>query len=209
MSFEDLLGSLDDDDDDEGAPFGRNFSLATKDAHLLDRGVPIPWLCQAFNLTRHKVETLLRGAPVLRHGGRGARIYDLSVAASYLVKPRVNMREYLKGLNPRELPEHLRSEFWASRLKEQKARANAKELWRTEDVQIAFSEYNKSISDTVKLWTDEIAESQDLTPQLIEILDDKARDLLTMIGDAALAYAEGRATPSQEAEFPETSLDVP
>jgi len=201
VSFYDLLGGLPDDDD--GAPYGRKFSLENHDAHEVTRGVSIPWLCQAFKMPRSRVEKKLIGAPVLRTSSRGSKIYDLTVAASYIVEPRYDIAAYISTLEPKDLPENLRSEFWSSRLKEQKARLVAKDLWHSADVKRAFGEVFKLIKDKVTLWTDELDESKGLTAEHIAVLDDYSRDLLASVGDAILAYTYSTKTASQEAEFPE------
>lgn len=206
MSFYDLLGNMPDDDD--GASYGRKFSLDNTKAHEIDRGVSIPWLCQAFRIPRSRAEKKLIGAPVLRASSRGSKVYDLSVAASYLIEPRYDIAAYLAELSPKDLPENLRSEYWSARLKEQKARLIARDLWHSEDVQRAFGEVFKLIKDKVTLWTDELDESRGLTSDQITVLDDYARELLASIGDAILAHTRKSRTPSQEAEFDEDDFDV-
>ena len=201
MSFYDLLGDLPDDND--GAPYGRKFSLENNSVHAVTRGVSIPWLCQAFQMPRSRVEKKLIGAPVAGTSQRGSKIYDLSVAASYLIEPRYDVAAYISTLEPKDLPENLRSEFWSARLKEQKARLVAKDLWHSSDVKRAFGEVFKLIKDKVTLWTDELDESRGLTPEHIAVLDDYARDLLASIGDAISGYTHSTKTTSQEAEFPE------
>ena len=206
MSFYDLLGDLPDDDD--GASYGRKFSLENGDAHGVTRGVGIPWLCQAFKMPRSRIEKKLIGAPVLRLSNRGSKIYDFAVAMSYLVDPRYDVGAYVATLEPKDLPENLRSEFWSSRLKEQKARLIARDLWHSNDVKAAFGEVFKLIKDKVTLWTDELDETKGLTSEQIAILDDYSRDLLASIGDAMLAYTQSTKTVSQEGEFPEADFDV-
>lgn len=202
MIFADILG-----DDYEAtittpAPEGLEFrSLKNAYVHDLERGVTTMWLAQAFRLPRKQVEHQLAKCPVMRTGPQNARIYDFRVAVSYMVRPRIDLKQYLEGLEPRDLPEQLRSEFWGARLKEQKARHNAKDLWRSEDVVAAFGELFKMIKDTAILWPDTIDESTGLTDKQREMLDESVRQLLSQIGDTVLAYTVSKNTPSQESEF--------
>lgn len=200
MSFDDILGE--EIAQVEPAPVGRDFrSLKNAYVHDLDRGVTTTWLMQAFTLPRRRVESLLTGCPVVRTGQNNARIYDFREAVKYLVKPRVNLKQYLEGLEPKDLPEQLRSEFWGARLKEQKARHNARDLWRSEDVVAAFGELFKMIKDTAILWPDALEESTDLSTEQRDLLDDMVRNLLSQIGDTVMNYTEDNHTTSQEDEF--------
>lgn len=206
--FDDLLGGgetavLDAADDvDEGAPVGREFrSLRPEYVYDLDRGVTITWLGQAFTMGRKTVELKLAKCPVLRTGRGGTRIYDFRVACQYLVNPVIDLKSYLSSLDPKDMPEQLRSEYWRGRINEQKARLNAGDLWRTEDVEAAFGEIFKLFKETVKLWTDSIEETTGITDEQRETIDELARELLTQIGDSITQYCGSKTTPSQQAEF--------
>lgn len=201
--FADLLGTAPPtlEDEIDPAPHGRHFSFKLADVHEVNRGVTIPWLCQAFKMHRTTVESKLAGCPVLRTGRNGSKVYDLRNAASYLVDPRLDIAEYMRSLEPKDLPEQLRSEYWSSRLKEQKARQNAGDLWLTEDVQAAFGDIFKLIKDTAILWTDSIDETHGLTDDQRSTIDDLVRELLFQIGEAVAGYTRGKRTPSQAAEL--------
>ncbi|RID91899.1 hypothetical protein D2N39_11735 [Gemmobacter lutimaris] len=208
-AFADLLGAEPEDDFDPGteyappAPSGKDFrTLKPSHVHELDRGVTINWLAQAFLKPRKDVEKLLARCPILRMGPNSSKIYDFRVAAAFMVPPRVSVKDYIKNLEPKDLPERLRSEFWSARLKEQKARLIARELWRSEDVQAAFGDVLKLIKDTVLLWTDTVEESSGITDEQRAILDELSRDLLARVGDSIDSYCTGSAQfPSQESEL--------
>lgn len=215
MAFDDIFGDetveaeIAEAEINAPAPTGRNFqTLKNANVHELDRGVTTTWLAQAFVIPRKRVEQMLGRCPTLRIGSNNARIYDFRTAVQYMVKPRIDLKEYLDGLEPRDLPEQLRSEFWGARLKEQKARLNAKDLWRSEDVVAAFGELFKMIKDTAILWPDTLEESTDLTHKQRDVLDGMVRDLLSQIGDTVLNYTENSKTESQELEFEDDEDDL-
>ena len=204
MDFEDLLGGSPDGDHQPitPAPEGRDFNaFKIANVHDIDRGVTINWLAQAFTIPRKQVESKLSQCPVLRAAANGTKVYDFRDAVPFLVKPRIDLRRYLNSLEPKDLPEQLRSEFWSARLKEQKARLNARQLWRDEDVQEAFGAIFKLIKDTVQLWTDSIDETTGITDDQREVLDELARNLLAEIGNTIEGYCRAEKVRSQIAEF--------
>lgn len=202
LDFDDIFGDA-PEQEVEPAPTGREFrSLKNAFVHDLQRGVTTTWLAQAFDVKRSQIEKRLARCPVERTGQNNARIYDFATAVQYLVKPRVNLEEYLKSLSPKDLPEQLTNEYWGARLKEQRARQNAGDLWRTEDVIGAFAGVFKVIKDTAILWPDQIMETTSITEDQRDILDEAVADLLGKVGDMVLEYTEG-SDPllSQELEF--------
>lgn len=212
--FADLLGDDEPDipDEPELEPVdgGRDFfrTIKTGSVHDLRRGVTFTWLCQAFMLTRPQAEKRLRGCPIERAGKNGMKVYDFKTACGYLATPKVNVREYIESLDPKELPENLRGEYWGARIKEQKARLNAKNLWLTPDVQGAFAEVFKTVSETIKLWTDTIDENVGLTSEQVEIIDALSRDLRANLAHEVEAFLLGKQTASQEQEFEDGGDDV-
>lgn len=202
LDFDDLLGS--EDEDLPVAGHGRDFSMKMNTVHMVaNHGVTIPWLVQAFSIPRNRVERMLTGCPVERLQKNGGKIYDFATAAAYLVKPRVNIREYLESLEPKDMPERLRSEYWRARMLEQKARKEAGTLWRDEDVQEAFGEIFKLIKDTAILWTDTLDETTGLTDEQVGIVDNLVHQMLSQIGDTVANYARTKRTASQLAELDE------
>lgn len=201
--FDDLLGSADDDRPDiEPARHGRDFSLAFGDVHEINRGVSIPWLCQAFTMTRKQVVKALDECPIQRMSG-SSKIYDLRVAAGYLVKPRINIRQYINSLEPKDLPDHLRREFWGAKLAEQRWRKQAGELWASEDVIAVFGEVFKLIKSTTQLWGDSLDNVDTLSDPQRETLTVLVDDLTGQIFKTLEDLESGKATPAQIAEADE------
>lgn len=205
--FDDLLGDDEPNEEDFAPPLesGPGFEkyLKTSHVHEIQRGVTINWLMQAFAMSRRQILNRLADCPVLRAGQNGTKVYDLRVAVNYIANPRVNIKKYIESLDPKELPENLRSEFWGARLKEQRARENAGSLWRTEDVQDAFAEVAKLFKETVTLWADTLDETSGLSTEQVEIVDVLARSLLNEVDDAIKTYVTNGRTRSQVKEFDE------
>lgn len=204
--FDDLLG--DEPSEEDTAPAldsGRGIEKFFKTSHVheLQRGVTINWLMQAFRMNRRQILHRLADCPVLRAGQNGTKVFDFKTACAYIVDPKVNVKKYIENLDPKELPEALRSEYWSARIKEQKARLNAEGLWRTEDVQTAFGEVFKLFKETVTLWADTLDETTGLSHEQVEIIDGLARSLLNEVDAAISNYAKEGRTRSQIQEFDE------
>lgn len=203
--FDDLLGDAGEESD--LPKHGREFSMKMNSVHELYRGVTIPWLCQAFTLPRNVVTRKLSGCPVLRLLKNGGKVYDFTMAASYLVVPRINVKDYIETLDPKDLPQTLRKEYWAAKLSEQRWRKEAGELWASEDVVAVFGEVFKLIKNKTRLWQNSIAAVESLSPEQTEMLQTLTEDLLDKIYQSLVALESGQSTPSQLAEAEENGED--
>ena len=199
MSFEDILGD-DDVTPAPPAPHGRDLSLKINTVHEVLRGVTVPWLCQVFNMTRPQVEKRLEHCPVMRRVGTNGKIYELPIAAAYLVKPKMSVEQYINSMDTKDLPERLRKEFWTARLQEQKWRQKAGELWSTEDVLTVFGEVFKLIKTKSQLWSDSLETTTGLSDEQRALLGDLVDSLMGDIFDSLTALKTRKTTPSQLAE---------
>jgi hypothetical protein len=126
-------------------------------------GVSITWLCTMFRMDRRTCQKRLAMCPPLRRGVGDAPMFDLAQAAAFLVKPKINIGEWVKSLRPADLPPYLQSEFWDAQNKRQKWEENAGELWRTEKVIEVFADVFKHIKETMQQWQDSIERKEGLT----------------------------------------------
>lgn len=206
--FDDLLGDSEPVSDLEPAPHGRDFSLKPGDVHEVERGVTVAWLCQAFAIPRRQIEAKLTGCPAMRTMGRGMKVYDLRVAAAYLVKPKLDIASYIKNLDPKDLPERLKREFWAAKLAEQRWRRQAGELWASEDVIAVFGEVFKLIKSKSQLWADSLDTVEVLSDAQRETLTDLVNDLMSQIFKMLEDLESGRATAGQIAEADDDAEEI-
>lgn len=131
------------------------------------RGVTASWLAQVFRMDLQTVKQRLKDCPPIDNRKNGY-IYDLKVATQYLVKPVFDVEEYLKTMRVEELPTRLQDQYWSAMNKRLKWEENAKQLWRSEDVQTKFGEVFMIIRNATQLWVDELAQSVEVTePQRI------------------------------------------
>jgi len=205
MSFDDILG---EEHAPPPAPYGRDLSLRMNTVHEVLRGVTVPWLCQVFNMTKPQVEKRLENCPVLRRVGPNGKVYELAVAAAYLVKPKVTIEQYINSIDTKDLPERIRKEFWTARLQEQKWRQKAGELWSSQDVITVFGEVFKMIKNQSQLWSDTLESTAGLSDEQRILLGELVDDLMGKIFDSLTALKEGKATPSQLAEVEEDDAEI-
>lgn len=123
------------------------------------RGVSITWLSQAFRMDRQTVKKRLARLDSVANGHAGQPVYDFVQAAAYLVKPKVNVAEYIKGLKPTDLPVILQDQYWASQLKRQQFEVKAGNLWPTDDVLEVFGRTFLLLKDTMQLWVENLNEA--------------------------------------------------
>lgn len=146
--------------------------------HAVVKGVTVNWLAQVFHMDHRTCAARLKDCPPLsrKRGGQGL-LYDVSVAAAYLIKPVFDVEEYIKTMKVDELPARLQEGYWAAALKRQKWEENAGKLWRTDDVTKKFSETFLMIANAIKLWVDEMEAHVEVTAAQREALDKAVREL--------------------------------
>jgi len=216
--FDDLLGSPDDEDDldlTDGteldfASGGRKFhrSLAVTRVDSVRKGAPAEWFAKLLGIGRTTVNRRIDGVVDPKHVNTyGTKYYDPREALPYLVQPH-DLKNHLMKMNPRDLPERLRKEFWGARKLEQEVRLRAGDLYLAADVHRSYGDLMKLVKDTVMLWTDDLDEAVGLTSQQVELLDDLCRKLLTDFAGAVEQYISQGNTRSQESELDEDFDDA-
>lgn len=167
----------------------------------LHRPVSITFLSEALGMDRKTVTRKLADLPhVAQHRGQ-TPLYDFRQAVQYLVKPKVNIAEYVRKMGVGDLPMALQKDVWDARLKEQKWRKDAGELWATEDVLEVLGEAFQRLKTTTQLWIDQIGESHALSAaarkELTGMVDGLQSDLhLTLV-----EMPKDRTTESQVSEI--------
>lgn len=157
---------------------------AEDDWAKLRQGVTIGWLSGAFRMDRKTVKKRL--APLAPKEKRvSGDLYDLEMACSYLIKPRFDVAEYIKTMNPQELPVMLRKEYWEAENKRAKFMRDAGELWHTDDVLAVFSEAFKRIKTTMQVWPDDVERvaglNRDQYNTLIKLTDGLREELFKVL----------------------------
>lgn len=170
-------------------------------------GVTVSWLAQVFDMDVKTVAKRLKRCPIKIEKTRGTkmrtRLYDLKVAAPYLVDPAFSTRDYMKALKQGDLPPALQSQVWQGLLARQKWEENAGDLWRTEKVREVLGDTFQTIKFQIQLWVDTVERHTELSDRQREIIRELCDALQQEIYDSLVRMANDRATESQLSELDE------
>src|SRR5690625_2162059 len=176
-------------------------------------GVSSNWLATMFGHDKNTIQKKLAKANLEIVGRRnGGPLYRLADAAPYLVKPEVDLVEYVKGLRPHDLPPMLNDAYWSAMLKRQKWEENARDLWRSEDVLEVLGDLNFQVRNTVNLWVEDVDRLDALTPKQRQIINERADDLLQLFYNMLVELPTKRSTKPSVAEdgaMPSSGNDEP
>ena len=206
--FDDLLGFSEPDDFDDDLDYatgGNSFhrTLAVTRVDSVRKGAPAEWFAKLLGIGRTTVRRKIPDSIDPIHvNAKGTKYYRPAEVLPYLVQPR-DLETHLLKMNPKDLPERLRKEFWGARKLEQDVRLRSKDLWLTADVHRVLGDLMKIIKNSVMLWTDDVDAAIGLTSEQVEMLDDLSRKLLSDYAAAVSQYVEQGVTRSQEAELDE------
>ena len=141
----------------------------------VQHGVTVGTLAGIFGMDPTTVRKKLRDcAPILKR--KAGYVYDLKVAAQYLVRPVFDAEQYLKSMKPSELPTHLQEAYWSAMTKRQQWEERAGQLWRNEAVLEVFGDVFQTIKFAMQLWPDNVERALGLTAE--------QRTMLTGMADA-------------------------
>lgn len=172
----------------------------------MTKGVTAGWLAQAFGIDVKTVRQRLQHCPVKSVRQRGTKmtttLYELKVAAAYLVTPVFSTKDYMRSLKRGELPPNLQQTMWDSLLKQQTWEERAGQLWRTEKVREVLGGTFQTIKFTVQLWADTVERQAELSEQQREIILQLVEGLQQEVYDSMVTQAAQQQTPSTLAELP-------
>ena len=168
-------------------------------AYAALNGVTVDWLRRAFHMTDQKCKTKLRGLKTIGVTAQGAPLYDLGHAAERLVRPKIDLNEYLKEITVDDLPEKLRETFWNARLKQQRYEKNAGDLWRTEAVIQLFGSVLKDTKERIRLINTLAENTMNLNPEQLRKLREIVNEVQGEIYNQIMSLES--KTPSSIAEL--------
>lgn len=171
-------------------PFLGNFAVN------VNHGITVAQLAAYFRSNRKAVIDALRNCVPIRTDKTGVLLYDFVEACSYLVTPKRDMRDYLRSVTDKDLPQELREAFWNAKIKEMKARVMAGDLWHSSSVLEVFGETFKTLKNTMQLWVDTIDESHGLSNDQRETLMRLVDKLMTELHESLVSQAKSSATES-------------
>lgn len=153
---------------------------------LIYDGASVNQIAAMFGMNNTEVARKLRSlAP---SGSRsGYPIYAIKDAAEYLLKPRVDVEEYIRKVGMKDLPTTLQKDLWAAlngQLKFEKEQAT---VFRDERVMEAWAEWHKTVRMQLLLAPDAAEREGKMTPEayawLRQYIDGVLRTLKEAVED--------------------------
>lgn len=170
-------------------------------------GVTVSFLAQVFGMDSNKVKRKLVNCPVKVRRSRGVmqvqHLYDLATAASYLVEPRIDPEDIIKGLRKEDLPPSISTAYWDAQLKRQKWEEQAGQLWRTEVISAVIGSMFQTIKFTIQLWADTLERQTGLAEDQRDLLNSLTDELQKQMFDSLRENAAERMSRPQLAELDE------
>lgn len=136
----------------------------TGDAHVVRAGVTIGWLSTALGMAEDKVRQKLRVVPHIG-AANGARVYNFRQVLPHLVDPIMDVEEYIRKMDPKNLPVGLTTEFWRAEKMRLQTLEMAQELWPTKTVLKGYAEIFKILRDESALWLDGLDDVKEMTDE--------------------------------------------
>lgn len=162
-------------------------------------------LANWFRSTTQTVQKRLADCPVRQwqqnKQGKPTPLYDRVEAASYLVKPRIDLVRYLSSLNSNNIPAHINKTFWDAMNARAKYEANAKMTWRDEDVLEVLGATAILIREVSLLWVDQLPDKVSLTAENYKALREAVKDLLEQVKKRLSELPKQRKTLSVIAQL--------
>ena len=118
--------------------------------------VGVAFLAKVLGMHNETVAKRLRTVTPVGHAGTAQNrpLYDFKTVVPYLVKPKMDIRTYLRSLNPADMPQNISKAFWEAERIRTKALLEAGEAWPTEAVLDRFGKLFMMIKDRIPLITE-------------------------------------------------------
>lgn len=174
----------------------------------VQHGVTVGALAVIFKMDPMTVRKKLRDCPPIFRR-KSSFVYDLKIAAQYLVKPVFDAETYLKTMKPSELPTHLQESYWSAMRKRQQWETDAGHLWRTEAVMEVFGDVFQTIKFAMQLWPDTVEQALGLSPEQRTMLVSMADTLQQEIHKKLVEMPRLKRTPSSLGEMNAVADELP
>lgn len=142
--------------------------------------VSLTFLSQVFRMDRKTVKQRIRKLDPIG-SDRGNDTYDFLEAASYLVEPRIDLREHIAGLRPQDLPPTLQAAFWVAQEKRMEVMAKARRTWSTDAVLEAVVLIMKGCKEVMLTIPQQAQAKADLTDEQHDEIEKLIRAALVMM----------------------------
>lgn len=133
------------------------------------------------------------------HTSQNRPLYDFASVVPYLVKPKMDLRTYLRSLNPADMPISVNKSFWEAERIRNKTLLETGEAWPTEAVLERLGQVFMMIKDRMPLLTEALRDEGLTDDQMLKLqaaCDQFQKDL----HEALVELPKQQSTPSRLAE---------
>lgn len=177
---------------------GRGHEVAEKDFYM---PVGPAFLSKVLRLNPETVARRLRTVSPVGHAGgsQNRPLYDFATVVGFLVKPKMDIRTYLRSLNPADMPTSISKVFWEAERIRNKTLLETGEAWPTEAVLEVMSQGWKMVADRIPLIIEGMRE-EGLTDDQMKVLETVCDQFRTDLHEALVDLPRKQTTPSRLAE---------
>lgn len=180
------------------ASTGRGHEVDEKQFYM---PVGVSFLAKVLRLNAETVQRRLRTVTPVGHAGSSQNrpLYDFATVVPYLVKPKMDVRTYLRSLNPADMPTNISKVFWEAERIRNKTLLETGEAWPTEKVLEVMGQVFMMIKDRIPLITEGLRE-EGLTDTQLEHLQASCDQFQKDLHEALVEMPAQQATPSRLAD---------
>lgn len=165
-------------------------------------GVTKSQMVDVFKMDARTINRRLAVSDVIPSGKRnGYDIYHIRDVAPWLLPPKMDMEQYIRNMNPQDLPKMLSKEFWNGMKARQDYRLREQELWETPEVHACLSEMVQVMVMSSRTIEDQVDRLAELSPKQRELVRSCIRSLMDSLRETALShFKERKEEKEKEAE---------
>lgn len=158
--------------------------------------VSVTFLSKVLRMNLETVQRRLQTVTPVGHAGTSQNrpLYDFVTAVEHLVKPKMNLRTYLRSLNPADMPQNISKVYWEAERIRTKALIEAGEAWPTEDVIQVMAQANKMVNDRIPLLVEAMRE-EGLTDDQMKKLEAACDQFRKDVHEAYVEFPKQQSTP--------------
>lgn len=175
------------------ASTGRGHQVDEKEFYM---PVGVSFLAKVLRLNAETIQRRLRTVTPVGHAGTSQNrpLYDFASVVPFLVKPKMDIRTYLRSLNPTDMPPNISKVFWEAERIRTKTLVEAGEAWPTEQVLTVMSQANKMVNDRIPLLVEAMRE-EGLDDDLLKKLEAACDQFRTDVHEAFVEFPKSQSTP--------------
>lgn len=168
-------------------------------ASMIFEGVTKSQMVDLFKMDSRTINRRLAVSDVVPSGKRnGYDIYHVRDVAPWLLPPKMDLEQYIRNMNPQDLPKMLTKEFWNGMKARQEFRLRENELWETPEVHACLSEMVQVMIMSSRTIEDQVDRLAELSAKQREILRGQVRSLINSLRDTAAAHFKERKDSKEE-----------